>query len=257
MRSKFVFIVIILGNFVFNQSETQQFDRKRWNELRQNLKYKKSSFSEKNQSVDENGWDDNWIYSSDEEGRNEGEKLYDRGNSGDSYKRSSSRKNSESESSDFNPSGLGDVAQLVLIVLAILSLVFILYKVLFASKEKLGTASIEEQQEEFDLNTIQQSELELQLERALASENYRKCIRIYFSFVLKELSENGTILWERDKTNKEYLAELKKVSQADHFQYLMEIYEVVWYGKRELNLQQYDQIEPEFKKYLNQISVDE
>lgn len=100
---------------------------------------------------------------------------------------------------------------------------------------------------------IPKSELEIMLEKALAEEDYRKAIRIYFIFTMKDLSEKGWIVWQKKKTNALYLREMKDKPHFDEFYQVVSIYEVAWYGKREINKTDFQSVEPTLKQLLNHL----
>ena len=250
-KISYILIFLICSTSIWSQSDVQQFDRERWNELKGKLKYKRNS----DDGMTDSGQDaaDSW-YEPGQEGRNVGEKDYREG-SGSGSARSSSKRPDSDTSDSFGGEGLGPIAQVILILFAVAILMFILFRIFFKNHDPdYENIEIEEETEEYDINTIQKSELELALEQALAEKDYRKCIRIYFAFVLKELSKNRLIFWERDKTNYEYLYELRDKKEFSGFRNTMEIFEITWYGKRNIDEAIYKKLEPEFKNYLNQIT---
>lgn len=251
----FIYIALFLFSFqTYGQTNPQKFNRAKWEELKGKIKYKKSP----PKSNSSKSWEgDSSIDPSD---GNTNSKKYreDRGNyrEGDSGT-SRAKEKPDSDDSSFNTGGWGGVAKVLMVIVAIILIAFILYQLLFKNKSnaQVNTA-IHEDQEEFDIHTIQKSELELALEKALKEEDYRKCIRIYFVFILKELSNKDLILWERDKTNYQYLNELKDAKEFHQFRTSVEIFEIIWYGERQLNLAIYEQIVPELKNFLNQLSTE-
>ena len=73
-------------------------------------------------------------------------------------------------------------------------------------------------------------------------------VRIYFLGLLKKLNEGGLIVWKKDKTNRDYLAEL--FSKEDFFDEVKKVtlaYEQVWYGDHSLSVELYHQLMEEFK----------
>ena len=142
----------------------------------------------------------------------------------------------------------GVVLILVLIVILVIVLVF-----LFLSKDD-DTAIEKDGIDDLAPSEIPQSELEWMLKSALASKDFRKAIRIYFIFMIKDLSEKGWISWEKKKTNMLYLREMKGRPLYKEFRDVVSIYEVVWYGKRNVSEADYRSIEPKLKLALDSIS---
>jgi len=101
---------------------------------------------------------------------------------------------------------------------------------------------------------IPKTELERRLEEALSREDYREAVRIYFIFIIKDLSTKSWIRWERRKTNISYLMEMRGKSQYDLFNETVNIYDMVWYGKYTVSKDQYHDFEPKFKSLLKSIN---
>ncbi|MCB0479386.1 MAG: hypothetical protein KDC84_14550 [Crocinitomicaceae bacterium] len=236
-----VFAITLLSGF---SQETKKFDRERWEELKGNIKYKKTPSPDTEMRDSKGGGS----YGSDSDQYGEGR------NSSRSGRSSQRRKNSSSSSSEV--SGMSGFANALLIIIAVVLVAFLIYFFLFKNKsnEAIKNIPIEDELEELDIHTIQKSDLELALEKALNEKDYRKCIRIYFTFILKELSSNGMIHWEKEKTNYDYLRELKDLKEFHGFRNAVELFEIIWYGKRNIGEEIYRQIEPDLKNYLKEIS---
>ncbi|MFN3393169.1 MAG: DUF4129 domain-containing protein, partial [Candidatus Thermochlorobacter sp.] len=77
-------------------------------------------------------------------------------------------------------------------------------------------------------------ELSQRIEDAISKREYRHAVRYLFLRVLKELAAHDLIVWRIDKTNRDYVHELRrpdlKVLLAD----LARLFEYVWYGNFEL-----------------------
>ncbi|MEZ4938484.1 MAG: hypothetical protein R2799_12920 [Crocinitomicaceae bacterium] len=239
----FLFLVPSLGQ------ESKKFDRVKWEELRGKIKYKKSPAKTISRSSESSDGTDNGTYHRDSESYGDGEER-----SGSR----SAREKRERESADSSGfSSMGGLAKTILIVVAILLIAALVYFFVFKRKpdERLQNTVVEEEFEELDIHTIEKSDLELALEKALAEKDFRKCVRIYFTFILKELSSGGKIYWEKEKTNYDYLKELNNTKDFHGFRNAMELFEIIWYGKREISESIYLQLEPDLKNYLKQIAT--
>lgn len=107
--------------------------------------------------------------------------------------------------------------------------------------------------EELEPTHIPKSELELLLEKALTDENYREAIRIYFIFVIKDLSEKEWIRWEKKKTNFSYLVEMRSRTQYGLFNEVVSVFEYAWYGNYPIQRVDFEGIEPTFKALLTSL----
>ena len=107
--------------------------------------------------------------------------------------------------------------------------------------------------DEINPHEIPKTELELRLEDAISAKDYRKAIRIYFIFIIKELTALNWIKWEKRKTNFAYLREMTDNKHYNSFSESVSIFEIIWYGKREISLSDFKQIEPRFKSLVKQL----
>lgn len=100
---------------------------------------------------------------------------------------------------------------------------------------------------------IHESDLEAFIGKALAEQKYALAVRLYYLLLLKELSAAGLIRWKRDKTNRQYLNELRKTPLAPDFLKATRIFELAWYSKYEIDEEHFKRIEPEFKSIVEQV----
>lgn len=103
------------------------------------------------------------------------------------------------------------------------------------NKEAVDAAHHIENIEDLDVNSL--------LQKTITEGNYRLAVRLYFLGLLKELNQQGIILWKKDKTNYDYLAELSaKDFHYDEVRELTLAYEQVWYGEHRLTNEKYQQL---------------
>lgn len=79
--------------------------------------------------------------------------------------------------------------------------------------------------------------------------DYRSAIRYQFLFVLKKLSDKKLLEWNPEKTNKDYLAELKDKNQKSNFKELVYIFNNVWYGEFEVEEKSYNRFKEKFNRF--------
>ncbi len=72
------------------------------------------------------------------------------------------------------------------------------------------------------------------IKETLKSGNNRLAVRYYYLWVLKKLSEKNIIEWHAEKTNTDYLYEIKSTDLKTDFQYLSYLYNYIWYGEFEM-----------------------
>ena len=84
-----------------------------------------------------------------------------------------------------------------------------------------------------------------------AAGNYRLALRYYYLWVLKALSRRELIDWNWDKTNTDYLYEIKDTNLRKDFAYLSYVYDHSWYGDFPVDEKAFAKAEKSFKKTLN------
>lgn len=81
--------------------------------------------------------------------------------------------------------------------------------------------------------------------------NYRLAIRYYYLWVLKKLALREIIDWHYEKTNNDYLYEIKNPALRKDFEYLSYVYDYAWYGEFHIDQQAFAKAEKAFRKTLN------
>jgi hypothetical protein len=101
---------------------------------------------------------------------------------------------------------------------------------------------------EFEEN-IHEIDFDTEVEKAAAVNNYRLAVRLLYLKVLKQLSDNGLINWQINKTNTHYASELTNTEQQAAFKQLTRQFEYVWYGDFLINSDIYKKISPLFQNF--------
>lgn len=122
-----------------------------------------------------------------------------------------------------------NILQYILIAFAVLSLIFGLYKneikSLFLGNKKINQLRFNESIE--DIHSIDYDKL---IDEALQNKNCRFAIRLNYLRTLKKLSDKNIIKWKPDKTNHDYLRELKTTAVFSQFSLITNDFENIWYG---------------------------
>ncbi|MFT4666913.1 MAG: hypothetical protein ACI8YQ_002689 [Polaribacter sp.] len=109
----------------------------------------------------------------------------------------------------------------------------------------------------FSIETIEanihESDLDQHIHEALQQNNYTLAIRLYYLAVIKELSLNKWIKWKRDKTNRDYLREMRPTALFTSYQDTTRIFERVFYGNVTIQEQDFVLLKPRFVDLLNKI----
>ncbi|MCS6929120.1 MAG: DUF4129 domain-containing protein [Saprospiraceae bacterium] len=86
-----------------------------------------------------------------------------------------------------------------------------------------------------------QNQLFSQLQQAIVNEEYRLAVRLHFLIVLERLAQGGALRWSREKTNQQYLQEIKDHPLSSSFREAVLFYERAWYGNEPVSANHYDQ----------------
>ena len=83
--------------------------------------------------------------------------------------------------------------------------------------------------------------------------NYNQAIRYWYLKSLKNLKDKALIHYTPEKTNQEYISELKDSIYLDQFRNLTRNYEYVWYGEFLLQKELYLKIKDSFVVFNEQL----
>lgn len=89
---------------------------------------------------------------------------------------------------------------------------------------------------------------EQKIQEALLQKEYRLAVRYHYLSLLKALSRHKIITWKSEKTNYDYIREIKHEKIKTDFIELSELYEAVWYGDFPIAKLDYHQVDDEFAR---------
>lgn len=163
---------------------------------------------------------------------------------------------------NFNPSLSwikSDSSRIIFTIIVIGVLVFLLYLLLknkvFNFNKKINNKTIyQEFSEDADINEL---DLESIFEKLMKEMKYRFAIRIRFLMALKMLVNQELLIWEKDKTNGDYIRELAKTDMVHDFRQLVMIYERIWFSEIEITASDFRILDTTFTKFNNKLKKDE
>lgn len=268
-----VILSLFISTAIYSQAEddnrlyNRKLNEQKWKELREDVRYKGKK---------QNGAGRQWTYESDEEYYEAKRKSdgfeNDNDHSGDRWTGNddgaTTRDDDPNEMADHEENreidtpdpdiqmGEGlSVLGWILLIAFIIGLGFLIYY-LFLKTPKDGSKVVGEYQlEEKNPTEIPLTELQRLLNEALAKGDYRGAVRIYFIFIIKDLTEKRWIKWEKEKTNLHYLREMSGRKEFDDFNQSVSYFEIIWYGERELDASKFEAIKPSFTKFLDKLGV--
>lgn len=92
---------------------------------------------------------------------------------------------------------------------------------------------------------------------AIKTKNYLLALRIRYLLLLRHLHHDGVISWKKNKTNGEYLFELRESNFFADFQRATYIFERVWYGDTAIGEGEFTALSPLFDVFKFKIVGDE
>jgi len=88
------------------------------------------------------------------------------------------------------------------------------------------------------------------IEAAVKDGNLKLAIRYHYLSLLKTLDTLNHIKYHPEKTNDEYYYEIKNKTVHSQFTYLTYIYDHVWYGEFEIDLDSFEKVDKTFTEIL-------
>lgn len=155
------------------------------------------------------------------------------------------------EGLDFNLFSLNNntakVSFFILIILFLLLIAWMVFKnYVHVSPEISENKNPDVEENIYEIN------LEEMLKSALERKDYKQAIRYYYLIILKMLASENLIEWKKEKTNYEYLREMKYSNYYKDFRSLTNLFENIWYSDLILQEYYYNNVSLAFKKFIEQ-----
>jgi Domain of unknown function (DUF4129) len=147
---------------------------------------------------------------------------------------------------------LWDIILFTFVVFAIVFIVRSLFKGqdggLFMGRAGAIKSSIsvnEEKIDEVDFDSL--------ITSAESAKEYRIATRYLYLKTLKGLSIKGLISWKPDKTNRDYIYELRSSGFKESFKEVTRVFDYTWYGNKELDETYFRDIKSTFNTFNSQV----
>ncbi|WP_306352842.1 DUF4129 domain-containing protein [Flavobacterium sp. '19STA2R22 D10 B1'] len=153
----------------------------------------------------------------------------------------------------------GKVIEITLKVLAVIVIIFVIYLIVKAIMNKEGQWIFGRSS---DKKIIRYDEIEKQIhlidfekliQNSLQSGERRLSIRYYYLWLLKKMAEKEIIEWDPEKTNSDYLYEIKNEALKSEFSYLSYLYNYIWYGEFDLDEPAFEKAKIAFEKAIQTV----
>ena len=165
-----------------------------------------------------------------------------------------SKDNPRKDSPRSSTSGVDGGFFKVLLILVIAVILGVAAYMLFVDGPVQGGSAKILYDQEMNPDAVQLSELEIKINAAKDANDFRSATRLYFVWVIKELSDKGHIQWKKRKTNYHYLLEVESKSFSEDFGTAVNNYEFIWYGKYEVKPEEFTVVENHFKELISKIN---
>jgi hypothetical protein len=141
-------------------------------------------------------------------------------------------------------------------VIAIAVILFVVYLIVKAILNKESVWIFGRSRKNITVNDITEEDIRQMnfgqmIEETKKENNYRLAIRYYYLWLLKRLANREIIDWHWEKTNGDYLYEIKDNNLRKDFEYLSYVYEYSWYGDFPIDEAAFSKAEKAFQKTLN------
>ena len=147
---------------------------------------------------------------------------------------------------------LGYIIAIVVIMAVILGVLYFMFSTSTEGNPNIEGKSIEG--ETLDPDHIDNIDPISMIDEALANGDYRLALRLRFIDFIKRSSDLRLIKWRPEKTNQDYLYELKPHVDFAYLNSVILDYEKVWFGKYDISSQDYVLYAEQYDTLINQIN---
>lgn len=149
--------------------------------------------------------------------------------------------------------GLGDLGLKGIAYVAVAFLIIAIIYMVFVNV-KIDRAFTPPTDEEEDIKDIEDIDADAEYKRAVADGNYKLAIRMQFIKILQILTKKEIIEWQNEKTNRDYIREIKDRETKTAFRTNSNYYEKAWYGDEEVTYNSFRPIDQNLTDFINKIS---
>lgn len=156
------------------------------------------------------------------------------------------------------PAGVLQILMYAVLGIIIIIVIYFIFKsaggISFGREKRNISYDSSDESGEEDLEEIGNNNFEQLISKAKSEQDYRKAVRYYYLWVLQKLTDRNLIKWHREKTDFDYLQELKNHSIKEDFSTNTYIYDYTWYGNFQLNSKEFELAENIFQRTLKKIN---
>jgi hypothetical protein len=140
----------------------------------------------------------------------------------------------------------------VIFYLSVVALaIFVLYRVIVLNNLFIFYSSKKHKQvlEQVESRELDRSVIDQKIREAIGNKEYNGAVRYLYLKTLYTLNDHNLIRYHADATNSEYISQMKEHKKIREFRFLTQVYEYVWYGKFEINEEQFALVYDSFQNF--------
>lgn len=153
-------------------------------------------------------------------------------------------------------SNIDKITEIILDIIYVAIFLVVVYIIVRLVMNHRGKWFFEKKNEtlHIDLSNVEQhiheADFGSMLNEAEHNDNTRQAVRLLYLWLLKTFSDKGIIEWDVQKTNIDYLSEIKSEQLQNEFRYLSYLYNYIWYGEFSINDSEYRDARDRFRKHI-------
>ena len=147
----------------------------------------------------------------------------------------------------------------VLKTIAVLIVIFVIYLIAKSILNKEGQWIFGRNSDRNIINyedvekNLQATDFEKLIAQTLKNHQNRLSVRYYYLWLLKIMSQRELIVWDIEKTNSDYVYEIKDEFLKQEFSYLSYLYNYIWYGEFDLEDETFNQAKTAFETAIQKL----
>jgi hypothetical protein len=158
-----------------------------------------------------------------------------------------------------NSEEAADTLDFIINIFAIIIIILVIYFIVKAIMNKEGSwifgASSDKKIIDYETvsQNIHKADFDKMIREAISAEEYRLAIRWYYLWLLKQMSDKSIIEWDPDKTNADYLYEIKQTTLQSQFAYVSYLYNYTWYGHFDIDKELFEKSKIAYEKIFRSL----
>ena len=151
------------------------------------------------------------------------------------------------------------VLEIIVKVIAFAIIIFVIYLIVKAIMNDEGQWIFGKSSDKKVINydelekNLQIIDFEKLIKEALKSGESRLAIRYHYLWLLKKMASKEIIEWDVEKTNSDYIYEIKNAKLKEEFTYLSYLYNYIWYGEFDLEENALEKAIKAFQKTIQKL----